>query len=161
MIRKAVEADIDAIEKIYDAIITQEEAREHKLIGWVRGIYPTRQTAMDALQRGTLFVLEHDGEIAAAARIDQTQGAEYAGAEWEYDAADDEIMVMHTLVVDPAKGGKGYGRAFVDHYKKYAAKNSRARSLYASLGFMEAGVVPCTSFNGINGVKLLCLEKKL
>lgn len=33
MIRKAVEADIDAIEKIYDAIITQEEAREHKLIG--------------------------------------------------------------------------------------------------------------------------------
>lgn len=174
MIRKAVEADIDAIEKIYDAIITQEEAREHKLIGWVRGIYPTRQTAMDALQRGTLFVLEHDGEIAAAARIDQTQGAEYAGAEWEYDAADDEIMVMHTLVVDPAKGGKGYGRAFVDHYKKYAAengcrylrmdtnvKNSRARSLYASLGFMEAGVVPCTSFNGINGVKLVCLEKKL
>ncbi len=174
MIRKAVEADIDAIEKIYDAIIAQEEAREHKLIGWVRGIYPTRQTALDALQAGTLFVLEDDGEVAAAAKIDQIQVPEYAGAEWKYDAADDEIMVMHTLVVDPEKNGNGYGRAFVDHYEKYAAesgcrylrmdtnvKNSRARSLYASLGFREAGVVPCTSFNGIDGVELMCLEKKL
>ena len=71
MIIQAVEADIDVVEKIYDAIITQEEAREHKLIGWVRGIYPTRQTAMDALQRGTLFVLEDDGKVVAAAKIDQ------------------------------------------------------------------------------------------
>ena len=174
MIRKAVEADIDAIEKIYDAIIAQEEAREHKLIGWVRGIYPTRQTALDALQAGTLFVLEDDGAVRAAAKIDQAQVPEYAGAEWEYDAADDESMVMHTLVVDPEKNGSGYGRAFVAYYEKYAAengcrylrmdtnvKNSRARSLYASLGFREAGVVPCTSFNGISGVELMCLEKKL
>lgn len=32
--------------------------------------------------------------------------------------------------------------------------------LYARLGYREAGIVPCV-FNGIKGVGLVCLEKKL
>ena len=39
-------------------------------------------------------------------------------------------------------------------------KNVRARALYAKLGYQEPGVVSCT-FNGIPGVRLVCLEKKL
>lgn len=40
------------------------------------------------------------------------------------------------------------------------AKNVAARRLYARLGFREAAIVPCT-FNGISGVALVCLEKRL
>ena len=40
------------------------------------------------------------------------------------------------------------------------AKNANARRLYAYLGYREAGVAPCT-FNGIDGVALVCLEKWL
>lgn len=40
------------------------------------------------------------------------------------------------------------------------AKNAAARRLYARLGFREAAIVPCT-FNGITGVELVCLEKRL
>ena len=39
-------------------------------------------------------------------------------------------------------------------------KNARARALYAKLGYSEPDVVPCT-FNGIEGVQLVCLEKTL
>ena len=39
-------------------------------------------------------------------------------------------------------------------------KNENARRLYAKLGYREAGIVPCV-FNGIPGVNLVCLEKKL
>ena len=40
------------------------------------------------------------------------------------------------------------------------ARNLRARALYARLGYSEAGIVP-TTFNGIPGVQLVCLEKVL
>ena len=82
-------------------------------------------------------------------------------------------MVLHTLVVDPAFGGKGCGKAFVAFYEEYArthgcpylrmdtnARNQAARRLYRHLGYREAGIVPC-EFNGIPGVQLVCLEKTL
>lgn len=56
-IRKATENDIDAVEKLYDAIHTAEEENKQD-IGWVRGIYPVRATAEAALKREDLFVLE-------------------------------------------------------------------------------------------------------
>ena len=170
--RKAVPADLDAIAAIYDRIHTQEEAGETH-IGWVRAIYPTRATAEAALAAGELFVLEDGGAVVASARINQEQVPEYRDAHWQTDAPDSQVMVLHTLTVDPACGGGGYGTAFVACYEDWArthgcpylrmdtnVKNTRARRLYAHLGYREAGVVPCV-FNGITGVNLVCLEKNL
>ena len=119
-------------------------------------------------------MLEADGAVAAAAKIDQNQVPEYAGAPWRYpDAPRSQVMVLHTLVVDPARSGQGCGTEFVRFYEKYAlergcpylrmdtnARNTAARRLYARLGYWEAGIVPCV-FNGIPGVQLVCLEKFL
>jgi len=172
-IRKGTLEDIPQVADIYDRILTEEEAGR-TAIGWVRGVYPTRQTALDALSAGTLFVLEQDGALAAAAKIDQNQVPEYADAPWQYpDAPPSQVMVLHTLVVDPARSGQGCGTRFVQFYEQYAlehgcpylrmdtnVRNAAARRLYARLGYREAGCVPCT-FNGIPGVQLVCLEKRL
>ena len=40
------------------------------------------------------------------------------------------------------------------------AKNTAARAMYAKHGYMESGVIPCV-FNGIPGVDLVCMEKKI
>ena len=82
-------------------------------------------------------------------------------------------MVLHTLVIAPSAGGRGYGRAFVGFYEEYAraqdcrvlrmdtnARNARARKMYARLGYREAGVI-ATVFNGIEGVNLVLMEKAL
>ncbi len=172
-IRKAVLEDIPQVAAIYGRILTEEE-QGRAAVGWIRGVYPTEQTALDALKAGSLFVLEREGVIAAAAKIDQNQVPEYAGAPWRYpDAPPEQVLVLHTLVVDPASGGKGCGKAFVAFYEEHArshgcpylrmdtnAKNTAARRLYAGLGYWEAGIVPCV-FNGIPDVQLVCLEKKL
>lgn len=172
MIRPANEKDIDAVTHIYDAIIAEEEA--HKVtIGWKRGIYPVRSTAETALKNHTLFVLEDEGEVVASARFDQIQVPEYAKCKWQYEVPENEVMVLHTLVVDPAHPHRGYGRAFVKFYEEYALEhgchclridtneiNKNARAMYAKLGFHEVGIVPCV-FNGIKGVHMVCLEKRV
>ena len=123
-IRKAREADILAIAGIYDRILTKEETGG-ATIGWVRGVYPTESFANKALAAGDLFVLEDGGKICATARINQEQVLEYADGNWLYsDASDDEIMVLHTLVVDPQIAGHGYGKAFVSFYEQYAKPRS-------------------------------------
>ena len=172
IIRKAVLSDIPCVAAIYDAIHTEEETGR-MTIGWVRGIYPTEQTAQAALERDDLFVLEEDGKILGAAIINQSQCDGYETASWEYPAEDCEIMVLHTLVIDPGAARRGYGRAFVAFYEDYAreigckylrmdtnVRNARARAMYARLGYKEIGVIP-TVFNGIEGVNLVLLEKSL
>ena len=88
-------------------------------------------------------------------------------------ALDEQVMVLHTLVIDPDEKGKGYGREFVAFYEEYAsrsgctclrmdtnARNEGARRLYRHLGYREAGIVRCV-FSGLAGVELVMLEKKL
>ncbi len=171
-VRKAQKSDIDSIEQIYDRVHDAEE-KGLSTVGWIRNVYPTRKTAEDALQRGDLFVMEDGDRIVAVAVINQIQVPEYKDAEWKHAAAEEEVMVLHGLAVDPLEKGKGIGRKFVAFYEDYAGqhgcpalrmdtnlKNARARKLYHTLGYEEIGVVSCI-FNGIPDVKLVCLEKYL
>ena len=172
MFRSARPSDLDRIAAIYDHILDREEAGL-STVGWVRGVYPTRQTAADAIAAGDMFVAEEDGVILAAAKINQEQVPEYDQAAWTVDAPPEEVMVLHTLVVDPQAKGRGRGTRFVAFYEDYARthgcrclrmdtneRNAAARALYKGLGYTEVSVVPC-SFNGIPGVNLVCLEKIL
>lgn len=171
-IRKGTRADIPGITAIYDRILTEEESGRAS-VGWVRGIYPTEATALAALEAGDLFVMTDGGILTAAARINRIQVPVYCEAPWLWEAPAEAVMVLHTLVVDPRRAGKGYGTAFVNFYERYALeqdcpylrmdtneKNAAARALYRRLGYREAGIVPC-EFNGIPSVQLVCLEKNL
>ena len=172
MIRRAAASDIPAVAAIYDKLHTEEEAGR-ATIGWIRGVYPTEDTARQALSREDLFVLEDGGRIAGAAIINQTQVDAYDGGLWQYEAEDAKVMVLHTLVIEPDTAGRGFGKRFVAFYEEYArdlgckvlrmdtnSRNARARAMYRKLGYREAGIVPCC-FNGIQGVGLVLLEKSL
>jgi GNAT superfamily N-acetyltransferase len=172
MIRLATHNDIEVVTAIYDHI-HKMEAEGLVRIGWNPSFYPVRTTAEEAIQRGDLFVFEQEGIIMASAIINRTQVPVYATGQWAFPAADDEVMVLHTLTVDPACGGRGIGRQFVAFYEDYAlregcpilrldtnAVNSIARKMYPSLGYREAGIVPCI-FNGIPNVQLVLFEKSL
>ena len=172
MIRKATSGDAARITALYEAVHDGEEAGDITT-GWKRGVYPTEATVHAALARGDLFVETDGGETVAVGVINRIPVPEYDDCPWQFAAAPEEIMVLHTLAVDPAVRGRGYARAFVRFYEEYAAAhgcrclrmdtqviNTAARRLYASLGYCEAGVVGCV-FNGIPDEKLVCLEKQL
>lgn len=172
IIRKAEARDLDAIESIYNKILLKEEEGE-VTIGWKRGIYPRRETAEAALKREDMFVIEDDGAFLGAGIINKEQVDVYEKAKWKFAAKDSEVMVLHTLVIDPEKSGRGYGKRFVKFYEDYARekgckylrmdtneKNKSARSLYTKLGFEEIDCLPCL-FNGLEGVNLILFEKKL
>lgn len=160
MFRNATMADLDQVAAIYDRIHTEEEAGR-STVGWIRGVYPTRQTALASIQAGDLFVAEEDGQIVATAKINQEQVPVYASAAWSREAKPQEVMVLHTLVVDPQVKGKGWGSRFVAFYEDYARdhgcrdlrmdtneRNAAARRLYHNLGYQEVSILPC-EFNGI------------
>ena len=97
---------------------------------------------------------------------------EYAPVETAWVPVEgDGFVYIYCLWVDGAFKGKGYGRAFLDFYECYARdigckelridtneRNAVARGMYDRRGYREAGIVP-TCFNGIDGVKLVLLEK--
>ncbi len=171
MIRKATLQDVDKINEIYNDIHTEEE-NGRLIVEWARDVYPTRQTAMDGIISGEMFVLEDEGEVVAAAKINQEQEEEYKEANWDYNVSNDQIMVLHTLVVSPKCAKKGYGTEFVKFYETYAlehgckylrmdtsSKNLIARNLYKKLGYKEVSILPSV-FNNMDFL-LVCLEKKI
>ena len=173
MIRKATADDISAITKLYDEIHSREEAGE-TTTGWLRDVYPVPQTAVDSVKRGDMFVQEDaDGQIIGTAIINQIQVDVYSEGEWNYPAKDEEIMVLHTLIISGTVKRTGLGGEFLAFYEDYAlrhgcrylrldtnARNAVARAFYKSHGYDEIGIVP-TVFNGIPGVDLVLLEKRL
>lgn len=174
MIRLATFNDIAQIANIYDRVLEQEE-RGLASIGWQRGVYPTEDTARQGVLRKDTFVYEDNAthKISAAAIINHVQVQPYTEGEWNVKADGNEVLVLHTLVVNPQEKGKGIGTAFIAFYEHMAkekgcktlrmdtqAKNTTARTLYKKLGYTEIGIVPC-SFNGIQGIRLVLLEKIL
>lgn len=170
-IRKATKNDTDAILSIYNKTHDLIEKGELS-IGWQREIYPTIKTIEEGLKRDDLFVVEDD-EVVGTVIFNQIQVPEYYQAHWEYVAKDEEVMVMHTLVIDPDQKGKGYARNVLKFYEDYAlehnchylridtnAINKVARAMYKKHGYKEIDILPCV-FNGIPNVNLVCIEKKL
>lgn len=172
IIRPAAAEDLAAVAAIYERILAKE-AEGVYTTGWLPGVYPTSITAESSLKKGELYVLELGCRILAAARLNKEQEASYRLGQWLYPAADTEVLVIHTLVVDPEAEGLGCARAFLKYYEQRAkangcrvlrldtnARNTRAREMYLHYGYREAGIVPC-EFNGIPDVNLVLLEKLL
>ena len=102
MIRLASINDIERIVEIYEHIHDVEENNE-AIIGWDRNVYSTKDTAIEGIACTEMFVED---------------------CLWEYEANEEEVMVLHTLVVDPKIKGHGYGKDFVKFYEEYTlAKN--------------------------------------
>ena len=74
VIEKGTTEDVDELENLYDAL-NDHLSRAVNYPGWIKGIYPVRETAEDAIKEGSLFVLRIDGLIAGSIILNHTPEA--------------------------------------------------------------------------------------
>ena len=174
MIRFAKETDLPAVAAIYEAILDQEDTTGACYTGWQRGAYPTADTARSIFEAGTLYVgVDEDGTVWGSMNLNGNQLPEYKNGSWATPANDDQVAVIHTLTIDPARAGQGLARtmvAFAEDTARSQGKivlrldtgvnNSPTNHLYPALGYRFAGVVD-TFFMGYAKRPLNLYEKKL
>ena len=148
MIRKATQADIDAVAALYNEAIDYEDTHI-KYTSWKKGIYPTADTARLGVKKSSLYVFEENENILAAVILDNYQPIEYKNITWNVVAKPQEVLVIHALCVSPKYMGSGIGSAMIDFAKKIAkdssctslrlnttSTNSHALHLYQKNGFV-------------------------
>lgn len=151
MWRKGTLSDTGAIYRCYCELLYYEAENGANTV-WKKGVYPTENTALEAIEAGSMYVFEENGEILASVIIDGRQPAEYGGVSWTCAAAEDEVFVIHTLCVSPRAAGRGVGTAAVRFAAEMGRQNSKktvrldtgvrnlpAVRLYEKLGFHRAG----------------------
>ena len=173
MIRPSVSADLSAIADIYEEILAQEERRPASYTNWMRGKYPTLDTARRALEEGTLWTAEEDGAIYGAVILNGVQLPEYDAIPWQFPADPGQVAVIHTLVISPRWAGRGKAREFVSFCEEEARRqgktvmrldtyegNAPANAMYPRLGYRLAGATQFF-FQGFIHEVLNCYEKQL
>ena len=174
MIRLATAADIPAVAAIYEAILDQEAESGINYTNWQKGKYPTIDTAKGILEAGTLYVGEdEDGTIWGSMNLNAIQLPEYVKIDWSIPATDDQVAVIHTLTIDPARKGHGLARkmsTFAEDTARAQGKtvmrfdtwegNKPANHLYPAMDYRYAGSTGFF-FMGYTHSTLNLYEKKL
>jgi Uncharacterized conserved protein len=146
-IEKGTEKDVDELEQLYnDLNVYLNSGTDYP--GWKKAVYPVRDTAEQGVQEQTLFVLRTRGKIAGTVILNHIPEEAYAGADWGIEAANEEIIVIHSLAVHPDYKKMNIGRSLMDFSIQYAAQlgmkavrldvssdNKPAIALYLKCGF--------------------------
>ena len=172
MIRKATAADLPLIGEIYEAIFDKED-QGPVYTNWLRGTYPTVDSARQVLEAGTLYVGEENGVLWGVVNLNGVQLPEYDQIPWTIPAEREEVGVIHTLCIHPAQSGKGLAKrmvAFCEETARAQGKtvirldtwegNAPTNHLYPSIGYGFAGSTEFF-FQGYIREILNCYEKKL
>lgn len=136
-------------------------------ISWTEN-YPTRDTFKNDIERRELFVLEENkDEILGIVVINRTEEKAYDDMPW---TVEDDYVVLHRVLINPAFSGKGYGKYLIEKVIEYAkeddvkairldtnTKNILGQKLYKSQGFNILGEISLPS----KGATFYCLEKVL
>lgn len=171
MIRLATINDLEKIEKLYSDVFDYEE--KHHYSHWQRDLYPTKETAYNAINNGTMYIGEIDGKCFGSVIFNQTQANEYKRMNWTYEASNEEVLAVHTLCVSPFFTKQGRGQEILKFGEELGKKlgckyirldthhdNVPAFNLYKKYGFNYVGETEF--YFGYRDSRILrCLDKKI
>lgn len=147
IMRLCTEKDIDLLESLYDRS-NDYLASTTNYPGWIKGVYPIRQNAINGINEESLFVATVNNEIVGSIILNHQADVAYSSVTWQKIIDNSDILVIHTFVVDPKYLKHGIGRTMLEFASKYATdakmkalrldvyeKNTPAISLYESCGY--------------------------
>lgn len=151
--RLGTKKDIDLLEQLYDRL-NDYLASTTNYPGWIKGVYPIRQDAVNGINEECLFVATVNNEIVGSMILRHQPEAAYSLVTWQEIMDDSDVLVIYTFVVNPKYLKHGIGRKMLDFASKYATdtkmkalrldvyeKNTPAISLYESCGYQYIDTV--------------------
>lgn len=114
--------DVPELEELYNSL-NDHLASGINYPGWMKGVYPIAENAIDGIDQDNLFVLRIQEKIAGTIILNHEPPEAYLDAQWSIDASYDEILVIHTFAVHPyfLRGGVGY--QLMNFASEFAKKN--------------------------------------
>ena len=155
MIRKARPGDLSAIEAAYDEHFQYEEQHEAYTV-FRKGVYPTKSDAEKAILSDEMYIYEENDVLAGSMIANRLQPVEYAGIPWKDGLAENEVMVIHLLMVRPGMSGKGIATALL----KYAADLARTQGCRFLRLDTGAQNIPAVSLYKKNGFNIIAAAPK-
>ena len=123
VVTKGVYEDIEELTALYDDLNdTMQKGINYP--GWIKHVYPVRETAAEGIEAKTLYVLRDGSRIAGTIILNNMQPEPYKKLKWNIIAKDDEILVVHTLAVHAEYLGRGIGRRLLEFTDHFAAGNN-------------------------------------
>lgn len=119
--------DIDELEQLYNDL-NDYLAKGVNYPGWLKGIYPVRQNAIDGIDHGNLYVARHNGKIIGSVILSHVPEPAYYKAKWEFESDYSDVLVIYTFVIHPDFLRCGVGSAIIDFSIESAIK-SHIRSI--------------------------------
>ena len=152
-IRKAVDADIDCIEMLYEDICDYLDAHIN-YPGWKKGIYPARCDAEKGLTENVLYVAQVGEKIAGTIIIKHEPEEGYKNGKWLTEDDYRYIYVIYTLAVHPDFLKRGIGMELLMFAERVSREercvsirldvvkdNIPAERLYQKCGYQLIGTV--------------------
>ena len=146
-IRKGTQQDIEEVSALYDELCDYLE-KHINYPGWRKGIYPTREDAVQGIQEENLFVAIEKGNIVGTVILRLQPEEAYNLVDWHNNLDYDDTFVVYTFAVHPNYLHQGMGRKIMEFVLDYAMhknmkavrldvyeKNTPAIRLYEKMGF--------------------------
>lgn len=159
--------DVDELEALYNKINDYLESTIN-YPGWVKDIYPTKETAIEGIQEGCLYILRNKNDIVSTVILRNKPEDAYYQATWQKDMDYDQVFVIYTFVVNPEYNNRGLGKQTIEHIFELARNkgiksirldvyenNIPAINLYEKCGFTYIDTVDLgLGFRGLDNFKL-------
>lgn len=144
---KANENQYDSVRCFYHSLIEGMQKSPYD-IGWKKDIYPSPEFLQESIAKEELYIGMENGKIIAAMVLNHQCNDGYQKFQWQTEAEENEITVIHALGIHPAYSGKGYAKSMVKKVFEIAADrhqkairldvlrgNVPAEKLYTQMGF--------------------------
>ena len=122
MLRLAKEKEIYKILEIYNDIIDYEK---NNIIytGWEKDEYPNLSTIKNAIINNEMYVYEDD-VIYGSVILNSKMPKEYNNIKWKVQASQKEVLIIHTLSIDPKFKNQGLGKYMIQLILEFAKTNN-------------------------------------
>ena len=111
-LQAACKTDFASILSFYEDIIDRTPGIDI-YVQWRKGIHPSGQGIMSAIEAGSMYLYRENGNIVGAMVLTMRQSEEYHAVAWSQQLVDDEVAVIHMLGVSPDRQESGVGAEMV------------------------------------------------